>query len=204
MADFPAIARAAPVGRQGFRRPAAQRGVPRRHYGEPHGEAGGDAEAGGDGPRKAGPRWRTCAATAQVSRIDSSSMPPDDTEVNVQILLDNQPGCAVQPQFAGYFHDMAERHAKVNATSSRLRKRVALRVIADLPAIRLATAMKWQVPIASASDIQPRYKCNGIDVIHQVHTDAYAGSVLLYIGDAGRWSRIGSLRGDLFKKCRGA
>jgi hypothetical protein len=37
---------------------------------------------------------------------------PDDSEFNVQILLDNQPGCAVQPQFAGYLHDMTERHAK--------------------------------------------------------------------------------------------
>jgi hypothetical protein len=35
MADFPTIAEAAPVGREGFRRPPAQRRVHRRHYGKP-------------------------------------------------------------------------------------------------------------------------------------------------------------------------
>jgi hypothetical protein len=37
---------------------------------------------------------------------------PDDTEHNVQILLDGQPGRAVQLQFAGYLHDVAEGHAE--------------------------------------------------------------------------------------------
>jgi hypothetical protein len=64
-------------------------------------------------PRKGGP------ALAHLHRHNPGQQDgqqfddcPDDTERNVQILLDGQPGRAVQPQFAGYLHDVAERHAE--------------------------------------------------------------------------------------------
>jgi hypothetical protein len=111
MAEFPAIAEAGPVVRQGRRRPTAQRAFTGATMANQTARPAVTQRLAATVHAKAKERRRTCIATTQVSRIENDDR-PDDAERNVQILLDDEPGCAVQPQFARYLHDMAEDHAE--------------------------------------------------------------------------------------------
>ena len=80
VAGFPAVVIAAPVGRQGCRRPAAECVVNRSDKGEPNREAGADAEARGrsghSGWRVAGQRRRQRHDLPGDAQVEMSLHPP--------------------------------------------------------------------------------------------------------------------------------